>query len=535
MDTPKFSIYNGNKLKIEAKKSSIVNLDDIIFVDADGNNCDIYTINETYKTIRGQLGQMWDMIDKVKYPHNLERVGRSSILNLDLLKDVDPRNGTVTFRIDPNIGPIPIGKLPAKELLKHLKTEKRIEVLTAFAKKLLLNVPIEKLNDFHEYEMGVECVDLGLTSGTLWSTMNLSVRYAALTEYYGWGQLCLNDSYDEEGYWPTPSELQKVDSLPLNYDVAHQEWGGGWRMPTKEDFEELANECLMTWCVVGAERWHGVLVTGPNGNNIFLPTTGKKEGVKITSERDAAYWTATNNPKFPHRAKAAVFTDFDDGNNKASLILHDEEWFNGLSIRPVLKERTTSVAPPRKTILKFHDFNMVFDDRQFHESPINHGCRFADIDIPIEPRMAMEKIRKLCEKYSPDVVIGIGTGGFYVHQLKGYKRICVHPDFHPSESFPVGTHPYGMYECNDRRGDYDGEEVTFEITEDIHQQFLDMEAHQFDQVGDENCWGLFGNLDDDYAVEFGEHYSNTMEIPDLKNGNPWDAVILVPLIKRIVQ
>ena len=105
----------------------------------------------------------------------------------------------------------------------------------------MLNVPIKELNDTHEFEMGVEYVDLGLTSGTLWSTRNLSAPQIDLTEYYGWGQLYLNDSYDKDGYRQTPSELEKVDILPLEYDVARQDWVGGWRIPTQEDFEELSS------------------------------------------------------------------------------------------------------------------------------------------------------------------------------------------------------------------------------------------------------------------------------------------------------
>jgi len=62
-----------------------------------------------------------------------------------------------------------------------------------------------------------------------------------------------------------------------------------------------------------------------------------------------------------------------------------------------------------------------------------------------------------------------------------------------------------------------------------------MEKNQFDNVDDENCWGLFWNLDDDNAEEFDEHYSNIIEMSDLKKGNPWDAVILIPLIKEIAK
>ena len=50
-------------------------------------------------------------------------------------------------------------------------------------------------------------------------------------------------------------------------------WGGFdtslWRMPTKEETEELVDNCTWTW---GKYKGiSGYQVTGPNGNSIFLP------------------------------------------------------------------------------------------------------------------------------------------------------------------------------------------------------------------------------------------------------------------------
>ena len=82
---------------------------------------------------------------------------------------------------------------------------------------------------------------------------------------------------------------------------------------------------------------------------------------------------------------------------------------------------------------------------------------------------------------------------------------------------------------------YDGDEVTFEITNKIQQQFIDVEKHQFDDIDDNNCWGLFSDIEEEYAEEFGIHYSNVIEIPELKNDDSWQDVILVPLIKEITK
>lgn len=56
------------------------------------------------------------------------------------------------------------------------------------------------------------------------------------------------------------------------YDIATEEWGDGWRMPTVDEGAELIERCTWDW-----ETFNGVTgykVTGPNGNSIFLPATG---------------------------------------------------------------------------------------------------------------------------------------------------------------------------------------------------------------------------------------------------------------------
>ena len=56
------------------------------------------------------------------------------------------------------------------------------------------------------------------------------------------------------------------------YDIAYEEWGEGWRMPTVDEGVELIECCTWEW-----KSFNGVTgykVTGPNGNSIFLPATG---------------------------------------------------------------------------------------------------------------------------------------------------------------------------------------------------------------------------------------------------------------------
>lgn len=108
-------------------------------------------------------------------------------------------------------------------------------------------------NNGHEY------VDLGLKSKTLWATCNVGATTASE-----------NGSYLTEKYNPKES------------------WGGEWTKPTKQQFEELINDCK--WTLVG----DGYKVTGPNGNSITLPLTGSKMGTGVTKiGSEAYYWTST--------------------------------------------------------------------------------------------------------------------------------------------------------------------------------------------------------------------------------------------------
>ena len=61
------------------------------------------------------------------------------------------------------------------------------------------------------------------------------------------------------------------------YDLVKATLGGDWRLPTAFDFMELEQNC--TWTQVEINGVAGNLITGPNGNSIFLPS--------------AKYWTGT--------------------------------------------------------------------------------------------------------------------------------------------------------------------------------------------------------------------------------------------------
>ena len=74
------------------------------------------------------------------------------------------------------------------------------------------------------------------------------------------------------------------------YDVATTKWGSDWRLPSKENFDELIDKCK--WTLIRYKDTYGARVEGPNGNSIFLPIPGVKIKTKLDRERYySQYWT----------------------------------------------------------------------------------------------------------------------------------------------------------------------------------------------------------------------------------------------------
>lgn len=165
---------------------------------------------------------------------------------------------------------------------------------------------------------GHEYVDLGLPSGTLWATCNLGADSPEdIGDYYAWGETAAKDVYDWKTYRYCVYvngcyEMTKyciADGLTVlepGDDAARASWGDNWRMPTREEWEELYQN---TSCIAVTQNGvDGMLLTGMNGNSIFLPTTGYRIDNELVSDALGIYWSSTLQTTFYDIAWSFHFT-----------------------------------------------------------------------------------------------------------------------------------------------------------------------------------------------------------------------------------
>ena len=172
-------------------------------------------------------------------------------------------------------------------------------------------------------ECKFEAVDLGLS--VKWATFNVgATRPEEYGGYYAWGETEEKEDYSLETYkwcngseytmtkYCTSSSYGTVDNktvLDPEDDVAHVKWGGDWRMPTKEEQDELRNNC--SWERTALDGVNGYKVTGPNGNSIFLPAAGYRDGTDVGGRGYGGnYWS---NSLYGYNYSACYLYFDDDG------------------------------------------------------------------------------------------------------------------------------------------------------------------------------------------------------------------------------
>ena len=193
-----------------------------------------------------------------------------------------------------------------------------------------------------------EFVDLGLS--VKWATCNMGAQTPEqYGDYFGWGMTTPLPAPPYEWTWADyfkgiggtgtkmedcGTELDPLRDYVLHnkgiekteYDAANVLWGDGWRMPTIDEIRELLNECDWKW---DAEKKGYLVVSRKNGNSIFFPVGGGRDGAITRNEGNiGCIWASTPNEGIPNYARFLFYysagRDWAGGNR-----------FYGCNIRPV--------------------------------------------------------------------------------------------------------------------------------------------------------------------------------------------------------
>ena len=138
---------------------------------------------------------------------------------------------------------------------------------------------------------GVQLIDLGLTSGTLWADRNLGADAPEEAgDYYRFGETVpFTENSPEYVYDKIEGDIAGTDR-----DAATVNLGKNYRMPTFDQIKELLDECKWTWTKQNGVK--GMKVTGPNGNSNFFPASGYRNyssGSLSNVGSDGCCWSAS--------------------------------------------------------------------------------------------------------------------------------------------------------------------------------------------------------------------------------------------------
>ena len=199
---------------------------------------------------------------------------------------------------------------------------------------------------------GVQAVDLDLPSGLKWATMNVGATAPeAYGDYFAWGETETKTNYTWNNYkfttdgGTTFTKYTETDGklkLDPEDDAAAVNWGGKWRMPTQVNWTELRENCTWTW--TSRNGVNGYEVKGKNGNSIFLPAAGYRDGNKLSYDNSYGnYWSGSLSTDNPDNAWLVYL-----GSYTVDRVFGYR--CRGLSVRPVQEGSTSTALQPAESV-----------------------------------------------------------------------------------------------------------------------------------------------------------------------------------------
>ena len=198
---------------------------------------------------------------------------------------------------------------------------------------------ISNTTNDHEY------VDLGLS--VKWATCNVGAnKPEEYGDYFAWGETqpkstynwstykWCNGSYYTQTKYNTNSDYGTVDNktvLEAADDAATANWGGAWRMPTKEEQDELRENCTWEWTTENGVNGYRVTSNkaGYTNKSIFLPAAGYRYDSSLDDAGSyGSYWSSSLYSGSPNGA-------YDLGFYSSYVGWYNGNRYYGHSVRPV--------------------------------------------------------------------------------------------------------------------------------------------------------------------------------------------------------
>lgn len=149
----------------------------------------------------------------------------------------------------------------------------------------------------------INAVDLGLKSKTLWATCNIGAEEPQdVGSYFPLGEYIPNAYYRSNSYAndlldvnDNKDPIGDLDETLKQMDPAFKYYGGNWRTPTIEQFNELIADCKWTWTdnYLNTNKKGYIVESKTNPNNkIFLPVVGGYYDNKTQKEINKGYYNS---------------------------------------------------------------------------------------------------------------------------------------------------------------------------------------------------------------------------------------------------
>ena len=241
----------------------------------------------------------------------------------------------------------------------------------------------------------LKAVDLGLTSGLLWSNLNFG---ALETTQPG-------DLYTASGV------AGALPTLEDNEDIVNLTWGKPyaekWRMPSSEEIQELVDECTWTW------NGNGYTVKGPNNNTIFLPATRIWRNGNY-EETGAGYYWSSDVVDGRDDAKYLMFSNGGEEIKPISSVVRNY----GLAIRPVYGDASTGNYKHPKAVdlglsVKWASFNLGAESEYEEGGLYGWGDPTGELTENVPGRYGVYETEKVTRTEVGRTVLFGGTVAYY--------------------------------------------------------------------------------------------------------------------------